>query len=138
MSGSAIHPTAAPVVEQLGGDISGFVARQLTTKIASTADLVITMTRRHSDAVLELAPRQLRKTFTLIDAARLVTEWNARSVADLATLRPYLARETSPDIPDPIGRDKEFFVENGVQIAELLPPIIELCRLNEMENEESN
>lgn len=138
MRGSAIHPSAAPVVEQLGGDVSGFVARQLTTKIASTADLVITMTRQHSDAVLELAPRQLRKTFTLIDAARLVTEWNARTVADLAALRPHLVREAPPDIPDPIGRDKEFFMESGAQIAELLSPIIELCRMNATENSESN
>ena len=47
----------------------------MTTKIASGADLILTMTREHCDIALETAPRQLRRTFTLAQAARLVTEF---------------------------------------------------------------
>jgi low molecular weight protein-tyrosine phosphatase len=123
-----IHDEAARVLETLGGDVSDFAARQLTSKIASDADLVLTMTRAHRDAVLELAPRQLHRTFTLSEAARLVSEHNARNVADLVALRPRLAADELMDIPDPIGQSREIFAMIGSQIAEILPPVLELCR----------
>lgn len=123
-----IHHEAALVLGELGGDASGFAARQLTSKIASDADLVITMTKAHRSAFLELAPRQLHRTFTLSEAARLASDYNARNVADLAALRPQLVAHELMDIPDPIGRSRESFAMIGSQIADLLPPILELCR----------
>ena len=51
-----------------------------------------------------------------------------RRVADLAALRPHLAAHEQSDIPDPLGQSKEFFAMVGSQIADLLPPILELCR----------
>jgi protein-tyrosine phosphatase len=123
-----IHQDAALVLEKLGGEVSNFAARQLNPRIASDADLVLTMTRAHRDAVLELAPRQLHRTFTLSEAARLATECNARNVADLAALRPHLAAHELTDIVDPIGQGAEHFAMVGSQIADLLPPILELCR----------
>lgn len=128
MIGHPIQHDAAIVLEKLGGEASDFVARQLTSRIASDADLVLTMTRAHRDTVLELAPRQLHKTFTLSEAARLALECSARNVADLAALRPQLAPNEPSDIPDPIGQSKEFFSMVGSRIADLLPPIVELCR----------
>ena len=41
---------------------------------AATADLVLTMTREHRRAVLELDPRGLRRTFTLPEALRVTEE----------------------------------------------------------------
>lgn len=112
----------------LGGDATNFAARRLTAKIATGADLILTMTRTHRDAVLEVAPQRLRCTFTLLEAARLVTEQNARSVADLANFRPHLDDNNSIDIADPIGQSSEVFAAIGDQIAAALPPIVELCR----------
>jgi protein-tyrosine phosphatase len=123
-----IHHEAARVLKELGGDVSGFAARQLTSKIASDADLVLTMTRAHRDAVLELAPRQLRKTFTLSEAARLASDYGARNVADLAALRPQLVAHDVMDLPDPIGRSSDVFTTTGSQIADLLAPLLELFR----------
>jgi protein-tyrosine phosphatase len=123
-----IHHDAAPVIEKLGGEVSNFAARQLTSRIASDADLVLTMTMAHRDTVLELAPRQLHKTFTLSEAAQLASEWYARNVAELAALRHHLVGHELADIPDPLGRTAEFFAMVGSQIADLLPPILELCR----------
>lgn len=123
-----IQHDAALVLEKLGGEASNFTARQLTSRIASDADLVLAMTRKHRDVVLELAPGQLRRTFTLSEAARLATEFDARKVADLAALRPHLSGQELSDIPDPIGRGEEVFAMVGSQIADLLPPILELCR----------
>jgi protein-tyrosine phosphatase len=129
--GHPMHCDAAVVVQELGGDASNFAARQLTAKIASGVDLVVTMTRAHRDAVLTLAPNKLHKTFTLIEAARLVTECKAKTIKDLSPLRPHLAAAEVPDIDDPIGQDPEVFSRVGSQIAELLPPILELCRSSE-------
>jgi len=126
--GRPIHEDAALVLEKLGGEVSNFAARQLTPRIASGADLVLTMTRAHRDAVLELAPHQLHRTFTLSEAARLVSECNARDVAELGALRPSFAAHESPDIPDPIGQGAEIFSIVGSQIADLLPPILEVCQ----------
>lgn len=123
-----IHHNAALVLEKLGGDVSDFAARQLTSKIASGADLVLTMTKAHREIVLELAPHQLHRTFTLSEAAMLASKWGARSVADLAALRPQLSARELLDIPDPIGQSAEHFAMVGSQIADLLPPILQLCR----------
>ncbi len=128
MIGHPIHQHAATVLQRLGGDASNFAARQLTAKIASGADLVVTMTKAHRDAVLELAPNKLHKTFTLMEAARLIAECEAKTIKDLSTLRPQLAAGEMLDIDDPIGHGLEVFSRVGSQIAELLPPILKLCR----------
>ena len=124
--GHSVHPDAAAVLTELGGDPAGFAARQLTPRIATDADLILTMTRAHRDAVLEIAPSKLRRTFTLSEASRLISEKNARAIADLATLRAHLDHSELIDIPDPIGRGAEVFAEVGAQIAALMPPILEL------------
>ena len=126
--GHPVHPHAARVLLALGGDPNNFAARHLTEKIAAGADLILTMTTAHRDAVLEVAPQQLRRTFTLLEAARLVTEQNARTIADLANLRPYLDANDAVDIADPIGQSPEVFAAIGNQIAAALPPILEICR----------
>nr|WP_322790556.1 low molecular weight phosphatase family protein [Mycolicibacterium helvum] len=125
--GHPIHADAVTVLEKLGGDGADFAARQLTPRIALEADLVLTMTKAHRDRVLEGAPRQLNRTFTLSEAARLATEFDARDVGDLAALRSHVSTHEVSDIADPIGRSPDFFAAIGSQIAGLLPPIIELC-----------
>ena len=123
-----IQREAARVLERLGGDVRNFAARQITSKLVSDAGLVLTMTKAHRQVVLELAPQKLHRTFTLSEAARLTTEFNAQSVSDLAELRPRLASSELLDVRDPIGQGPDLFAEVGLQIAELVPPIIELCR----------
>lgn len=122
-----IHRDAVPVLERLGGDASDFAARQLTAKIAASADLILTMTTTHRDTVLELAPRQLRRTFTLAEAAALAARDDVRDVDDLAALRSQLDRRDRVDVTDPIGQGGDVFAAVGARIAELLPPILDLC-----------
>ncbi|KWX60300.1 protein tyrosine phosphatase [Mycobacterium sp. NAZ190054] len=125
----AIHHEAAAVLERLGGRASSFAARQFSPRIAKDADLILTMTREHRDRVLELAPGKLSRTFTLAESSALVTELDARSVIDLAGLRPHLSSWGGRlDIRDPIGQDADVFADVGARIAELLPPVMELCR----------
>ncbi len=126
--GHPVHPDAERVLRTLGGDGSNFAARQLTPKIASGADLILTMTRAHRDSVLELAPNKLKRTFSIPEAAHLIAALGARTVADLANLRPKLVTSEVPDIVDPIGQSPDVFAAVGQQIADLLPPVLELCR----------
>jgi protein-tyrosine phosphatase len=128
LTGHHIQPYAARVIEELGGDTSHFAARQLTSAIAADADLVLTMTRAHRDEVLKLVPQQLHRTFTLREAARLASECNVRNVAELSGFRPQFPANTPSDIPDPIGQDQAFFEMVGAQIADLLPPVLDLCQ----------
>ncbi|TQC45031.1 protein tyrosine phosphatase [Rhodococcus sp. WS4] len=121
MVGHPMEPTAAQVLEGLGGDPSGFTARRLTEDLTVDADLVITMTERQRDKVLALAPEQLMKTFTLKEAARLAVAAEAKTVAELAAARPKHRPEVTPeDISDPIGKDEDTFLAIGSEIAELL------------------
>ena len=129
MVAQPIHQNAAIVIERLGGDASNFAARRLTPKVAAVADLVLTMTKEHRDSVLKVVPHKLHRTFTLVEASRLVTLHGADNVDALANLRSQVADHDSLDIPDPIGRSLEVFASVGAQIAELLPPVLELCRL---------
>lgn len=122
-----IHQDAALVLENLGGNAANFAARQLTAKIASSADLIVTMTKSHRDSVLELAPQKLHKTFTLVEAARLASDYKPQTVADLSALRSQLPARDTLDIPDPIGKSAAVFNRVGAQIADLLPPVVELC-----------
>lgn len=126
--GHPIHPEATNVLRNLGGDPADFAARQLTQKISSQPDLVLAMTRAHRDAVLELAPQQLRRTFTLAEAAHLVREHGAQTLADLANFRSRTNLGAAADIDDPIGKDRQTFERVGQQIADLLAPVLELCR----------
>ncbi|PRC42361.1 low molecular weight phosphatase family protein [Mycobacterium sp. ITM-2017-0098] len=131
VSGHRIHDEAAIVLRQLGGDPSGFAARQLTANVASSADLILTMTAKHRDCLLELCPSMLSRTFLLTEASRLVSEFDAASIADLAALRPRLTSRERPDIPDPIGQSPAVFESVVSQIAEVLYPIMALCRTDE-------
>jgi len=128
VTGHPIEHNAALVLESLGADPTKFSARQLTSAIAFDADLVLTMTTAHRDAVLQLAPQQLARTFTVHEAARLTTHCDAQNIRDLARLRPHLGANGPLDIPDPLGRGQDFFAMVGAQISALLPPILEVCR----------
>lgn len=123
-----IHQDAAHVLADLGGDETGFAARQLTPKVAADADLVLTMTRVHRDRVLELSPRLLRRTFTLTEAAALVSDLDAGNLAEMATLRSQLDGDDAPDIPDPLGQSPEYFAMVGRAIADALPAVLRVCR----------
>lgn len=123
LTGHGMDDTAAMVLHQLGGESEGFVARRITPRIAQDADLILTMTAAHRDAVLALSPRGLRRTFTLLEAARLIEVSGATSVDEIANAR---VRHSvgAPDIEDPYRRAQDLYEEVGQQIADTLPTIL--------------
>jgi protein-tyrosine phosphatase len=141
---SGMEPSSALVLSGLGGDPSGFRARQVTGSMIEEADLTLTMTRRHRRAALKLAPRAMFRTYTLREAAALlpgisvdslppVEELDARArmlVAELGRQRATRPRSDrdEDDVLDPIGRRAEVHQEVGEQIfASLIPLLQALC-----------
>lgn len=121
--GHPIHPNAVRVIEAFGGNTSNFAARQLSREIATDADLILTMTRSQRDAVLALVPQKLHRTFSLGEAALLAADRQLESLSKMGMLRSRLVAEKVPEVPDPIGKDPDFFAKVGEQISELLQPI---------------
>lgn len=125
--GHPIHPRAALALEELGGDASNHMAKQIKANLLD-ADLILTMSTAQRSSVLELAPRQMNRTFTMYEASRLAAQDIAHTISDLAEHRSQIFAGGLPDIADPIGESAAFHKAVAHEIAELLPPILELCR----------
>lgn len=83
--GDEASPRAREVMAERGIDLSAHRARIVTREMVEAADLVLTMTRQHKRALLELVPDAGDKVYTL---------------------KEFLGREEH-DIPDPFGRSVE-------------------------------
>ncbi|MGY1604663.1 arsenate reductase/protein-tyrosine-phosphatase family protein [Geodermatophilus sp. SYSU D00815] len=136
--GSGMHPDSALVLAGLGGDPGAFAARQLQPEHAAGADLVLTMTRAHRHHVLQLAPRTLARTFTLREAADVLTllgdveadgddlPSRARDlVRAMATGRSRHVGGEDDDVLDPINLPLEAHQEAGDLVAAALLPLLE-------------
>ncbi|MGY1802940.1 hypothetical protein ACI78T_06640 [Blastococcus sp. SYSU D00922] len=137
--GSAMHPDSALVLRGYGVEAGDFRARQLTEELPVVADLVLTMTRAHRNQVLGLAPRALARTFTLREAAALISLLGEDSdlggdgfadraralVRSMADARPgRAATRTDDDVWDPINQPIEAHEEAGEVIVETLLPLL--------------
>src|SRR5206468_2551998 len=69
--GEPMHPLTAAALRASGLDAGGFAARRLTPELVAASDLVLASTVVERDAVLDMAPSALRRTFTLREFARL-------------------------------------------------------------------
>jgi protein-tyrosine phosphatase len=142
--GKGMDPSSALVLTGLGGDPVTFRAQQLTAEMIESADLTLTMTRRHRRSALKLAPRAMFRTYTLREAADLLGSVDLRElppVADLegraqslvealgaqrATRRR--AERDSDDVIDPIGQRASVHQGVGDQIFSSLIPLLQaLC-----------
>jgi protein-tyrosine phosphatase len=68
-----MHPHAAALLRARGCDPDGFRSRRLTTDLVETSDLVLCATREHRSTVVGLAPRALRRTYTMREFGRLTS-----------------------------------------------------------------
>lgn len=142
--GSPIDPGSVAQLERLGVASGPFAARQLTSEMVSSADLVITATRDHRAAVARSHPRGLRTAFTLGDLADLAdgmgasdTQRNLEAESDVARLVSLVAarRGIVPprpaaeiDIIDPFRREDAVFTAMAEQVCSALPAVVRLLR----------
>lgn len=138
-AGAQMHPSSARVLADLGGDPTGFRARQLTDAMAVGADLTLTMTRDHRRQVLARAPRAMSRTFTLREAAGLLEvvgpdldlpeatpEERVRAlVRAMAAARSRRPSNADDDVLDPIGHPDEIHAEVGQVVLDALVPVLD-------------
>ena len=85
--GHGIQPEMAAHLAALGVPDVGFTSRRLTAADVREADLVLGLAREHRAAAVELVPAAVRRSFTLLEFARLLAtigpdELPAGSVVD--------------------------------------------------------
>jgi protein-tyrosine phosphatase len=81
-----IEPHMASLLQSRGLDSGQFTARQLTPEMIRTATVIVTMTRAQRSAVVRAVPEAVRRTFTLLELAHVLsTSPGPRSATDDAT-----------------------------------------------------
>lgn len=113
--GAPIAPPMAARLAAAGVDPGNFAARRLLASVVRPADLVLALTAEHRGDVVELVPAAVRRSFTLLEFARLVGAIDSSALpagtpADrLRAAVPLAARlrhrsAASDDVDDPLGQ----------------------------------
>lgn len=126
-----MDPAAAAELSRLGGDPSGFQARQVTRHDCDDADLVLTTTADQRACVLQESPRALRRTFTLMEFAHLLAEveplrrhyGNPAALVEAASAARGASSLTTYDVPDPFDQPAEFHRSVAATIEEAVATI---------------
>ena len=109
---------AAMELMRLGYSSKTFRSHAIDTYLVDSADLIVTATRAHRSAVLEITPAALRRTFTLLEFAALcgiVEGDDPRAlVADASRQRSKAPSDI--DIGDPYRRSPEVHRHTADQI----------------------
>jgi protein-tyrosine phosphatase len=71
LEGYPMDEAGAQALRELGGDGQGHLAQYLTESLIAEADLILGAEEAHRDTVLRLAPATMRRTFTMLEFARL-------------------------------------------------------------------
>ena len=88
MVGDPVQPPSAEIIRSYGGTADGFAARQLTSRILRESDLVLTMASSHRGEVLQLDASLLKRTFTIREFARMLTQLELRDAGQDPAARP--------------------------------------------------
>ncbi|WP_433783216.1 hypothetical protein ACQPX6_24740 [Actinomycetospora sp. CA-101289] len=142
--GSEMHPLSRAQLGPLAThpDVAAFRGRQLPARDVELADLVLTVSRSHRSAVLELEPRALRSTFTLPEFARLLGSMDPAAHAALpadprdrahALVAAALAQrgqgapvDAEDDaIPDPVQGGVDDHAESARRIHAAVRPLVD-------------
>ena len=155
MVGHPIQPPSADIIRTYGGSPEGFSARQLTGQLLREADLVLTMTSTHRGEVLQVDASLLRRTFTIREFARLLSQLelrhglpgqgltlhgvadaggteNWRSLPARAASVRHLALPSDPadnDVVDPYGRGQDVYDAMEDQLAPAVLAVLRFARL---------
>lgn len=119
--GSKAAESAIAVMEERGLDLKKHTARQLTPELIDEADLVLTMTRKHKQHVLTMAPHAQEKVFALKEYVHNLdfpkTEREALKKLDEQML--------DMDVYDPIGQPIEVYKECADELEYNIKLILE-------------
>ena len=102
-NGDSASSGAVEALRMLGINLTAHRSRRLTPEMVRTADLIVTMTRSHRDAVLDMDPKSEGKVFLL----------KSFGIAQCAT-----------DIYDPVGEALDIYCRVRDEIDAALPDLI--------------
>jgi protein-tyrosine phosphatase len=102
-NGDSASSGAVEALRMLGINLTAHRSRRLTPEMIRTADLIVTMTRSHRDAVLDMDPKSEGKVFLL----------KSFGIAQCAT-----------DIYDPVGEALDIYCRVRDEIDAALPDLI--------------
>jgi protein-tyrosine phosphatase len=137
--GSPMAEDAARTLRRRGGEDRDFSSRPLTRQTLGDPALVLTAERWHRRAVVEMQPRLLRRSFTLLEFARLLPTAGASelfsgplrqrltALAAAAAARRGSGVATEPrldDLADPVGGGPEDFEVCASRIEGALAALI--------------
>jgi protein-tyrosine phosphatase len=135
---SPVEDATRAVLEELGGDGSGFVSRPLTAQLVASAALVLGLAREHREAAVRLAPWAMRRCFTLREFMRLAEGGRAaggfRALVASAAARRGTAAAVPPDeddVPDPWGRPRQALYECAREIDGTVSRLARLWAVSE-------
>lgn len=131
-------------------NIDSHRGQQVTEQLLESSDLILTMTRDHRRAAVELCPRATRQVFTIREFARLaeVTTDEAfisaigqgtysptarlraalKAVTGSRSLLPPLADPTEDDVIDPYQRETEVHEASAEQLTPAIDAVVSLVR----------
>jgi len=102
-NGFPASPNAVEAMRELDIDISDHRSRLLTAELEKEADLLVTMTRDHRDAIVELDRESGSKVFLL---------------------KSFGVSQSATDIYDPVGEALEVYRRVRDEISTALPDLI--------------
>ncbi len=113
--GARMDASAAAELRRLGADSGDFTARSLSAHLVEQADLILTATKDHRRAVLELAPQALSRSFTILEFSDLATSGlsvhqtveSPRTLVRRAFAHRGSQRSNQLDLADPYGGSPE-------------------------------
>ena len=130
LPGYPIDPSSARLMASVGIAPDAFRSRRLTKTMAEAADLILCFEHRQCAVVASLAPRKVRRIFTLTDFAGLcracrgqgiirglTVQQRLQSVIEAAPLL-HASLPPAPDIQDPHGRSFDVFYDVAQQMNE--------------------
>lgn len=124
--GRAPVPQALDFIETAVGKNALHEGVRLTKDAAEASDLILTMTEEQRKWVTQLAPRTVRRTYTMLEYSRLLDELDDHatyaSLSDLVRASAPLRRRanangTSNDIADPYGGTPEAYATSFDRIT---------------------
>jgi protein-tyrosine phosphatase len=137
--GPSMHEFSAQVLTDRGIDASGFSPRVLAAEMVDQSDLVLTAAREHRAAVVTMRPSASRRTFTLLEFARLLGPVDpatlptddvvarARALVEEAAGNRGLVPPDRPeddDLVDPIGRPLSAFRDASTTVHDAIEVVL--------------
>lgn len=95
VDGLPASPNAQKIVQEFGGSILDHRSRYLTKELIEEADLILVMEYRHYEAVIELSPQVVAKTFLL---------------------KEYKRRTKYNEVSDPVGKELSAYRDTALEM----------------------